>query len=154
RGFVVSAEPFGLCQIKVAPRAAALRSTHWRAAMSAPITHLDSPAASSEDGFELLDACHRQALFTLGKLAALVSRLRDHGVDEEARALAAEVLSFFDGASRAHHEDEERHVFPRLLAGVDEELIQAVQRLQQDHRWIEEDWLELRAPIDAIASGQ
>jgi hemerythrin-like domain-containing protein len=31
--------------------------------------------------------------------------------------------------------------------------VQAVQRLQQDHGWLEEDWLELEPQIDAIALG-
>src|SRR5262249_8521643 len=97
---------------------------------------------------------HRQTLFTLGKLAALVTRLQQRGVDAAGREIAAEVLEFFDGTSHAHHEDEERHVFPRLLAGGDDEIRQAVLRLQHDHHWIEEDWLELRAQLDAIASGQ
>jgi iron-sulfur cluster repair protein YtfE (RIC family) len=106
------------------------------------------------DGFELLDACHVQTVLAIGKLAALVSRLRDHGADPDARELAREVGSFFAATSRQHHQDEERHVFPRLLASEDAQIVQAVLRLQQDHAWLEEDWLELAPQVDAVACGQ
>jgi iron-sulfur cluster repair protein YtfE (RIC family) len=110
------------------------------------------PVAS--DGLELLDACHVQTVLALGKLAALMARLRTYGADADARALAREVVDFFVATSRQHHQDEERHIFPALLAGDDAEIVQAVLRLQQDHAWLEEDWLELAPQLDAIACGQ
>src|SRR5262245_14352006 len=105
---------------------------------------------TTTDGFELRDLCHRQTLFALGKLAALVSHLGTQGVDAEARALAAEVVQHFSTTARAHHEDEERHVFPALLTSTDPELVQAVLRLKQDHGWIEEDWLALGPLLQAV----
>lgn len=106
------------------------------------------------DGFDYLDATHRQARFALGKLAAVVSRLAAAGVDAVTRELAAEVERFFSANMRQHHADEETHVFPRLVAGGDAALVESVQRLQQDHHWLEEDWRELAPQLDAIASGQ
>lgn len=106
------------------------------------------------DGFEVLDVCHRQTLFTLGRLAALMTRLQQHGADEEARAMARQVVDHFSTIARAHHEDEERHVFPALLAGGDAQVVQAVQRLQQDHGWLEEDWRALWPQLEAVALGQ
>src|SRR5438105_2006123 len=91
------------------------------------------------DGFDVLDACHRQTLFALGKLAALVSRLSTIGADSEARQIAADVVQHFSVTARRHHEDEERHVFPRLVAEGDEEVVRAVLRLQIDHDWLEEN---------------
>jgi hemerythrin-like domain-containing protein len=118
----------------------------------------DKPAAPEPatpgDGFEVLDACHRQMIFTLGKLAALISALKSRGPDPEARALAAEIVRFFSTTAHDHHEDEERHVFPTLLATGKPELVQAVHRLQQDHGWLEQDWLELSPHLDAVAAGQ
>ena len=111
-------------------------------------------SASTRDGFDILDACHRQTVFALGKLAALVSRLAAQGPDEQARELAAEILLHFSTTAREHHEDEERHVFPRLLNSADPDIVQAVLRLQQDHAWLAEDWMALSPQIDAIASGQ
>jgi hemerythrin-like domain-containing protein len=106
------------------------------------------------DGFEVLDACHVQTLFALGKLAALVSRLTHAGPDAEARALAGEIVAFFSTTSRQHHEDEERHVFPKLVTVGKPDIVQAVLRLQQDHSWLEEDWMELEPQLDAMACGQ
>jgi hypothetical protein len=44
-------------------------------------------------------------------------------------------------------------VFPGLLASGDAELVQHVRRLQQDHGWLEEDWLELAPQLEAIGQG-
>ena len=120
-------------------------------------THASSDpaaAAATRDGFDILDACHRQTVFTLGKLAALVSRLASGDADAQARELAAEIVRFFSTTARQHHEDEERHVFPALARSDDPEIVQAVLRLRQDHAWLEEDWLELQPHIDAVACGQ
>lgn len=113
-----------------------------------------SAAKASHDGFDVLDACHRQTLTTLDMFTALVSRLENEGADALARVMAKEIVHFFSNTARQHHEDEERHLFPQLLAGGDPETVQAVQRLQQDHRWLEEDWMELRPHVDAVSSGQ
>ncbi|MBA4177099.1 MAG: hemerythrin, partial [Leptothrix sp. (in: Bacteria)] len=51
------------------------------------------------------------------------------------------------------HEDEEKHVFPGLLADGDADLVKHVHRLMQDHGWLEEDWRELSPQIEAIADG-
>ncbi|HEX6362200.1 MAG TPA: hemerythrin domain-containing protein [Albitalea sp.] len=114
-------------------------------------TRADAP--TTYDGFEVLDACHDQMLASLIKLRMLIQRLEHVGPDAEARALARDVGTFFAGAARQHHEDEERHVFPKLLATGDPDVQQAVLRLQQDHGWIEEDWLEIAPQLDAVAMG-
>jgi hemerythrin-like domain-containing protein len=111
-------------------------------------------APAVRDAFDVLDACHIQTLFTLGKLAALVSHLANSGPDKEARTLAGEIVSFFSATARQHHEDEERHVFPKLMSSRKADIVQAVLRLQQDHAWLEEDWMELAPQVDAVACGQ
>lgn len=108
----------------------------------------------TRDGFEVLDGHHRQMLATLDTLARLVERLGGPGADDEARAMAGEVLAFFSATARKHHEDEERHVFPKALASGDPQVVQATLRLQQDHDWIEEDWMELSPHLEALAAGQ
>jgi hemerythrin-like domain-containing protein len=104
-----------------------------------------------DDGFDVLDACHRRMVFAIGKLSALVTHLGACGTDAESRALASELLDFFSTTVRQHHEDEERHVFPRLVTEGDAETVQAVLRLQQDHGWLEEDWMALSPHLAAIA---
>jgi hemerythrin-like domain-containing protein len=107
------------------------------------------------DGFEVLDATHRQTLAALERLEALAAQLRGGaGADAQARAVAAEIVQYFSNTARQHHLDEEIHVFPRLAAGAEPETAQALQRLRQDHGWLEEDWLELSPLLDAVAGGQ
>lgn len=106
------------------------------------------------DGFEVLDACHRETIVKLGQLAALVAGLGDGEPDAAARTLAREIVRFFTTTARQHHLDEEQHVFPELLTRGSDEVVQAVRRLRQDHGWLEEDWLELEPQLDALASGQ
>ena len=74
-------------------------------------------------------------------------------MDDLARQQAGEIEAYFSSTSRQHHLDEEEKVFPPLLVGGDAELVAAVRRLQQDHGWIEENWLELAPQLRAIASG-
>lgn len=126
------------------------------AATARPVPEHRSPDAphGPEDGFDVLDVCHRQMVFKLGKLSALIARLAIAGADAEAREMAADVVGFFSTTVRQHHEDEERHVFPKVLAGASDEVVQAVLRLQQDHNWLEEDWMELAPHLSAVAGGQ
>ncbi len=110
-------------------------------------------AAPPLPSFEALDQTHRQVMLTLAQLATLGQHLEAEGVDDAARQLAAEICAFFDGSARAHHAAEEQFVFPALLSGSDTTLIQHVHRLQQDHGWLEEDWLELQPQLKAVSEG-
>ncbi len=56
----------------------------------------------------------------------------------------ADVLRYFDLAGPHHHEDEERHVFPRVQAHPDARVRQAVAQLQADHIRMHSDWARLR----------
>jgi hemerythrin-like domain-containing protein len=103
--------------------------------------------------FEALDACHQQIQQHLDQLAELVGRLESGAADATAQKLAGAVEAFFSGTSREHHAEEERTVFPPLLASGNAELVAAVRTLLQDHGWIEENWLELAPQLRAIALG-
>lgn len=111
------------------------------------------PRLAEMPEFESLDKAHRAALAMLVRFEQLVGRLDKQGLDDDARALAREVMAYFSGPGRHHHEEEERLVFPGLLAGSEVELVQHVRRLQQDHGWLEEDWRELAPQVEAIANG-
>jgi hemerythrin-like domain-containing protein len=103
--------------------------------------------------FEALDATHREVMRTLERLQQWVEQLDPQRVDDVTRATADEICKFFDGHARAHHAAEEQHVFPSLLASADAALVQHVHRLQQDHGWLEEDWLELQPQLRAVVEG-
>lgn len=124
-----------------------------------PVRTLSEPpanpaAVTTRDGFEVLDACHRQTMLMLDKLALLLAHLEKGSPDEQARTMATEIVGFFSTTARQHHEDEERHIFPKMLDSSDPDIVQAVLRLQQDHHWLEEDWIEISPQLDAVANGQ
>jgi hemerythrin-like domain-containing protein len=103
--------------------------------------------------FDALDAAHRQIQDHLAQLAELVKHIQAHGLDAGAREAAGNIEAFFSGSSRQHHKEEEENVFPPLLASGNAELVAAVRSLQQDHGWIEENWIELSPRMRAIAEG-
>lgn len=109
--------------------------------------------AGEQPGFDTLDACHRQIQEHLVGLRGLAQDLAESGVNERLRASAKAIESFFSATARQHHEEEESKVFPMLLASGDTGLVAMVHILQQDHRWIEENWLELAPRLRAIALG-
>lgn len=102
---------------------------------------------------EALQETHRDLLLALDQLTRLLSEIDEQGPTPELRAIAHSLTRFIDGTGRSHHAQEERSVFPPLLASGDVELVQHVRRLQQDHGWLEEDWLELGPQLDALAHG-
>jgi hemerythrin-like domain-containing protein len=103
--------------------------------------------------FEALDATHREVQRTLEELQLWVEQLDPQRVTDATRAKADQICKFFDGHAREHHAAEEQHVFPSLLASGDASLVKHVQRLQQDHGWLEEDWLELQPQLRAVVEG-
>ena len=108
--------------------------------------------AGAGDVFIALDGTHRQLLDAIGELEDLVNTIETEGITRPLQARAAAIAKTLSGAAE-HHEDEERHVFPALLARGDAALTDVVRRLHQDHGWLEENWLELGPHLQAIASG-
>ncbi len=104
--------------------------------------------------FKALDACHRQMQKHLTEMAALLTWLRAGDNDPALRQQAGEIEAFFSSTARAHHAEEEQKVFPGLLLSDNAELVQAVRTLQQDHNWIELNWLELAPMLRALAQGE
>jgi hemerythrin-like domain-containing protein len=103
--------------------------------------------------FEFLDATHRHIDQHLKRLRLLVDRIATDGLDHASQEQAREVLDYFSMDARQHHLDEEKHIFPTLLASGDPDVVQAAERLTQDHGWLEENWLCIAPSIDAAADG-
>jgi len=112
-----------------------------------------TPVATS-DRFQALDACHQQIQKSLGELTALLPQLEAGADDLAFRKQIGSIEEFFSSTSRQHHAEEEKSIFPPLLASDNAELVQAVRTLQQDHGWIEQNWLELAPMLRAIAQGE
>jgi hemerythrin-like domain-containing protein len=109
-----------------------------------------APAASFEQPFEMLEACHERVHRMLALLARLREHVRAHGNDGQARQAARDVMRYFDQAAPQHHRDEELHVFPPLLAQGDAEVVAVVRRLQQDHVEMEARWQAARQVLTAL----
>jgi hemerythrin-like domain-containing protein len=122
-----------------------------RSAVSLP--GVRSPAAGFDQPFEMLAACHERVRRSLDLLQRLVAHVETHGADVQAREAAADVLRYFGQAAPAHHEDEERHVIPRLQASGDARARAAAQRLLDDHEAMRARWAVLAPLLQALAAG-
>ena len=112
-----------------------------------------APAAGLESPFEMLVACHERVNRSLDVLDRLQQHVAAKGLDEEARQAARDVMRYFDQAAPLHHQDEELHVFPPLLAGSDTQMHDLVRKLMQDHREMESCWTAAREVLRGIADG-
>ncbi len=113
-----------------------------------------SPGAGFDEPFAMLDACHERVHRTLDLLERLRAYLHGSGCDDSARQAARDVLRYFDLAAPLHHEDEERHVFPPLLAATgDAALVALVRQLQRDHVLMAARWAAARGALQALAEG-
>lgn len=111
------------------------------------------PPAPPLPAFDQLDAAHAKILQELDQFDSLLAHVATEGLDAKARRWAASIDRFFKGEAHQHHVDEERIVFPGLLSHGNSRIVHEVQRLQQDHRWLEEDWRVLQPQVEAIAEG-
>ncbi len=100
-----------------------------------------------------MDAWHAQVRGFLDRLAALAGRVEGGSLDADTRAEACAIEAFFSGSMQAHHRVEELAVFPGLLDSGDAELVTLVHTLQQDHGWMEQNWIEVAPQLRAIAQG-
>lgn len=110
-----------------------------------------SPSVGFEAPFEMLEACHERVERMLKLLERLDAYLSDNEADTTAQQAATDVMRYFDLAAPHHHEDEERHVLPRLRALGHEAL---ADRLAAEHRRMNEAWAVLRGQLVALQLGQ
>lgn len=121
---------------------------------AAHLPGFSAPAVGFEEPFAMLEACHERVQRTLALLARLRDHVARHGADENARQAARDVLRYFDIAAPLHHEDEELHVFPLLMARGSAKIQAVVLQLQQEHVHMANDWAEARVPLQALARGE
>ncbi len=119
--------------------------------MSSPIPLHPAPSAGFDEPFEMLAACHERVERMLGLLQRLAEHVAAQGPGEPARQAARDVMRYFDIAGPAHHEDEERHVFPALRALGDPGLAAVVERLHDEHVQMGSAWAALRLELARIA---
>ncbi len=100
--------------------------------------------------------CHAGILKRLKALDALPALLEPAA---QARQIATDSLAFFREAIFEHHLDEERDLFPAVLAsaqaGAERDRVQAMtERLACEHRAIESLWKSLEKALKRVGKGQ
>jgi hemerythrin-like domain-containing protein len=115
---------------------------------ASPIVLHSAPQAGFDQPFEMLEACHERVQRMLRLLQRLRAHLASMGCDDQARQAARDVMRYFDLAAPAHHEDEERHVFPPLLAA--RLCVDIVLRLQREHLEMTAVWPLVREVLQRV----
>lgn len=100
--------------------------------------------------------CHEGIVAQLDRLAGLPAQA---AVAAQARQTAAALLQFFNDVVFEHHQEEEKELFPAVLAsamaGDERDTAQAiVQQLVAEHRAIESAWQKLVPALKAVAKGR
>ena len=128
-------------------------TTHVAALLSAETPPPATTARPGDGLFSFLDHSHQEMQRMLLALKGVVDAIEMDGLTPAVRERIREVLGWFNTQAREHHLDEERHVFPALLASSEESTRTVAERLRQDHGWLEEDWLEIEPSLAAAADG-
>jgi hemerythrin-like domain-containing protein len=109
------------------------------------------PGAGFDQPFEMLEACHQRVERMLALLQRLSAHLATHGADSQAQQAARDVMRYFDLAAPHHHEDEERHIVPRLR---EQGQIALAERLMSEHRTMSSAWAGVRCALQAVEQGR
>lgn len=114
-------------------------------------------SASKSAGAPLDDFsnCHSGILKHLAALGELPALLEPAA---RARRIATEALGFFREAVFEHHSEEEKELFPAVLASAQpgaerEHVLQMTQRLTSEHREVEALWKKLEPGLKQVAKG-
>ncbi len=99
--------------------------------------------------------CHVGIISNLNLLGELPALLEPA---TRARRIAAETLKFFRDAVYEHHQEEERELFPAVLAsavkGDERDKVQSlVNTLTTEHRQVEAAWSKLEPKLKDVAKG-
>jgi iron-sulfur cluster repair protein YtfE (RIC family) len=101
----------------------------------------------------VLTDAHREIEEHLARVTALASGLSRQPANKAVQRELGELLEFFAGPLRRHDIEEEQHLFPALLRNGDRELHRRIERLREDHAWIELRWLDIEPQLAAVAKG-
>lgn len=117
---------------------------------------ISDPAGRTEHPIEDFSHCHVGILKKLDLLGELPALLEPAA---RAREAVEQAVVFFREAIFEHHLDEERELFPAVLAsaapGDERDKVQAmVWQLTDEHRDLEHTWKGLESALKKVAKGQ
>lgn len=108
-----------------------------------------------EQPLDEFSQCHGGILERLDALDRLPALLEPAA---QARRIARESLDFFSGVVYEHHAEEEKDLFPAVLASASSEELPSVramvERLTREHRDVEAAWRRLQPHLQHIAAGR
>lgn len=112
-------------------------------------------SAAGHSPIEDFSQCHAGILGHLQALGTLPALLEPAA---RARQIAVDTVSFFREAVYEHHAEEEKELFPAVLAsataGDERERVMAlVNTLTAEHRQVEAAWTKLEPKLKALAKG-
>lgn len=111
-------------------------------------------APTFDSPLDMLHACHERIMDQCATLQKLMSHLPMHGCDTQAQQAAQAIMRYFDTAGKFHHQDEEVDLFPLLRDCNNDEANKLADRLQDEHLYLDEVWMNLRARLQDIAEGK
>ena len=116
-------------------------------------------AAGFDDPLETLLGCHRRIEKQLAVLKRLATDVDKDGATPQASNAALSLLTYFDRAAVHHHEDEEQDLFPLLESRITDpgefaRFNTFRETLRADHRRVQEAWVRLKRPLQALADGR
>jgi hemerythrin-like domain-containing protein len=99
--------------------------------------------------------CHIGILHHFDQLSELLQVMSDA---DAAKKIAKEAVDYFHLGMKAHHQEEERELFPAVLSsaipGEERELVaQLVEKLTQEHRALENAWKDTEPALKEIIKG-
>ena len=114
-----------------------------------------SSTANGHSPIEDFSQCHAGILGHLQALGTLPALLEPA---TRARQIAADTVAFFRDAVYEHHAEEEKELFPAVLAsatkGEERDRVQdLVDTLTAEHRKVEAAWSKLEPKLKAVAKG-
>lgn len=119
---------------------------------------MNQPTSTPPDSSPIQDfsQCHVGIVGQLHTLAELPPLLAPAA---RARDIAEQTVRFFRDVVYAHHQEEERELFPAVLAsavrGEERDRVQrTVEALTAEHRTVEAHWQRLEPKLRAVAKGQ
>jgi hypothetical protein len=120
------------------------------------MTSQPEPTSSNAAPIANFSQCHAGIVSELDQLDRLPALLAPVA---QARQIATHALGFFRTAAFEHHAEEERELFPAVLASASkgeehDKVVALVDQLTHEHRQIEATWKLLEPALKAIAKGQ
>lgn len=121
------------------------------------VTTANTPVEERDDApIASFSQCHMGILSHLKAFGGLPMLLE---TATRARKTAEETLAFFQDVVLEHHAEEERELFPAVLASATqgdelERIKSIVERLTREHRQVEATWAKLKPHVKRIARGE